>query len=270
MKNIFLNTINKSNDEDTSLEEKIRKIITSGVKGAFTARTVTGIGKLKERNGKFFDEVFEEFAEQLIKDLTEIEKIKNQDEFDKKHKELCDKFLEIFENKNYNNKNKIIIQFGKAQKVVNIFFKYLYCLYDGNKFDNVYKYCHMPLDSYILNWVRYVVCDDTEELKEIKKVINDNSWSNLDYEQYIRIQNIIQNFLKNQKEWPENPFFAEFYIWPEEQLFESLYGLSYSKYNLLFDNSDKDNIEKLNNAINSIINSKRIKCYIGSRNSKQK
>ena len=269
LKNIFLNIINKSSYDNLSKKDLIRKIITNGAKGAFTARTVTGIGKLGKKNGQTFDEVLEKFAEELIVHLKGIEKIKNQNEFDKKHKALCDLFLEKFENKDCNKKNKIILQFGKAQKVVNIFFKYLYCLYGGKKFNNVYEYCHMPLDSYILNWVRYVVCDEIEDSKEIKKVINDISWSNLDYEQYIEIQKIIRVFLEKQNEWPKIPFYAEFYIWPEEQLFESLYGLSYSKYNFLFDGKDKDNIVKLNDAINNIINSERIKCYVGSRNSKE-
>ena len=215
LKNIFLNIINKSSYDYHSLKELVHKIITNDVKGAFTARTVTGIGKLKERNGQTFDKVLKTFAEELIDRLEGIENIKSQDGFNKKHKELCNLFLKIFENKNCNKKNKIILQFSKAQKIVNIFFKYLYCLYDGKKYDKVYKYCHMPLDSYILNWVRYVVCDESEYSKKIKKVINDTSWSNIDYDQYDKIQKAIREYLKNQNEWPKIPFYAEFYIWPE-------------------------------------------------------
>ncbi len=68
-----------------------------------------------------------------------------------KHKEYCD--ILIGENK---------MSFGQAQKIVNMAFKYLYCLVElstdepNYSSDMLKKFsaCHMPLDGIMLEWLR--------------------------------------------------------------------------------------------------------------------
>lgn len=50
--------------------------------------------------------------------------------------------------------NEYGMSFGQAQKIVNMTFKYLYCLTDGNNdIRSRFDVCHMPLDSIMLEWL---------------------------------------------------------------------------------------------------------------------
>ena len=70
-----------------------------------------------------------------------------ESDFDKIHSDFCDFFLTEL--------NKIFAstpqEFGKAQKVINMAFKYLYCFDDATSYLPHFTYCHMPIDSYTLN-----------------------------------------------------------------------------------------------------------------------
>ncbi|MEE0707043.1 MAG: hypothetical protein UCH28_11770 [Adlercreutzia sp.] len=72
-------------------------------------------------------------------------------QFDKRHKALCRDFL--------NDYNKLLADhklpeqaYGKAQKIVNMTFKYLYCFDDACEHDAWFEYCHMPIDSTVAAW----------------------------------------------------------------------------------------------------------------------
>lgn len=79
---------------------------------------------------------------------------KSQKDFDVWHKKMCDEFLNVIGPKYQGG-----LKYGKAQKIVNMTFKNAYCLSnkENSKFtncDKYYEYCHMPLDSIILEWVK--------------------------------------------------------------------------------------------------------------------
>ena len=65
------------------------------------------------------------------------------------------------------------MSFGQAQKIINMAFKYLYCIAGGElkkRFDN----CHMPLDGIMLEWIHRNITDDNGN--KLKKA---EAWSKL-------------------------------------------------------------------------------------------
>ncbi len=107
--------------------------------------------------------------------------------------------------------------FGKAQKIVNMGFKYFYCLdqsrnnhkYDNNKRD-------IPLDKNILDFYYSY----RKKLKiENDKIIS--SWSKITKEDYIEVQDNLKKYIKNliskkhikDLKFEMSPIKAEFIIW---------------------------------------------------------
>lgn len=131
---------------------------------------------------------------------------KTQAEFDEWHNRTCNRFLV-----NYNTMLKSsgytqVAQYGKAQKIVNVAFKYLYLFCDivpGNP--GHFTFCHFAIDSYTLKWYNglpgYPKC-------------NARNWSDMTYGEYIEIQKNIRAYIS--KHIPDKtPFEAEFEIWSD-------------------------------------------------------
>lgn len=193
-----------------------------------------------------FDEIYES-----IHNYFKEEKVEDVD-FDSMHSELCEKVLEIL--RDYYNG----VEFGKAQKIINMTFKYLYCL-EGVK-EQHFKYCHMPLDSYTLEWIY-------RESKAQKKVIKKDSfltWSNLEKGEekseltergkytYYFMTNRIKELLKNENQVfikdgeLLTPLQAEFYIWPQMQLHmaaEEFYSVLEKSCSMLKDGNENKQTE---------------------------
>lgn len=123
-----------------------------------------------------------------------------ESDFDKIHLDFCDFFL--------TGLNKIFAstpqEFGKAQKVINMAFKYLYCFDNATSYLPYFTYCHMPIDSYTLNW-----CFDNFAKKLYKKSDIPN-WSTLKKSDYDTLCAGIRTKLKS-------PLIEEFDIWPKEK-----------------------------------------------------
>ena len=132
---------------------------------------------------------------------------KCQDDFDAWHKETCIKLKEI---------HKGFGRIGRAQKVINMAFKYLSCV--DNTYNHILPFCHMALDGYTLNWYKDIGGQWVE-------------WSKIDnYDEYFKIQMKIRNHLKNNNKYcitigdkttknfkiSNIPFEAEFVIWEGE------------------------------------------------------
>lgn len=100
----------------------------------------------------------------------------NDDDFEEEHKNICNGFL-----KEINSHSSIDKQnYGKAQKVVNIIFKFLVAY---GKWGNESQ-CHMPIDSFVLKWLYG------------RDTFNGVSWSNISYENYVKIQEAISEKIK--------------------------------------------------------------------------
>lgn len=141
-------------------------------------------------------------------------------DFDKWHDELC-------KNTTYG------MTYGIWQKFINMSFKYMYCIYlvtDGAEFRDfilIWDKCHMPLDSYILNWYKRKSTVKAE-LSSIKTI----TWNGLIRDDYLLIRDDIRNILGtpiNYKQYNGNPTVpttidlpttaldAEFIIWEGEK-----------------------------------------------------
>lgn len=91
----------------------------------------------------------------------------------KKYNEWCENLIE-----EYHKNVGVKITYGHAQKIINMAFKYLYCIYyKAEKLDeNKFTQCHMPLDSFSLEWFyRYYQKNDCRrEIKACNEEININ------------------------------------------------------------------------------------------------
>ena len=123
-------------------------------------------------------------------------------DFDDWHKKVCGEFLKLFSPvlDTYGYDGAASLKYGKAQKIVNMTFKYLFCFDDACNYAGKFDECHMPIDSYILKWY-----NDWHPNSKVTTV-----WSELDDMEYHDIQINIKNTLGSY-----NPFLAEFYIWAE-------------------------------------------------------
>lgn len=195
-------------------EELIKKCLDKAYI-VMTPRTIKGHGRLsneqKNENKYILIECFLNYFKSTFPT--------NESEFDSIHRKMCERFLNTL-NKNLKGNTLDEQKYGKAQKIVNVTFKYLYCALNS-KYDCYFKYCHMLLDSYTLRWV-FENCN-------INNVSNTIYWSNLTVEEYEEIQKKVREKFKNKcvvykKEdsnivnLPNSPFLGEFIIWSEEMI----------------------------------------------------
>ena len=169
--------------------------------------------KFPDDNKSFLDKIKEWF------DKTNID----QKAYDKWHNECCNKILQCFY-EYYDNG----VTYGKAQKIVNMTMKGIYCLGGAENYEDWFKHCHMALDSIILEWFKRDV-----------KPIGDEKWSNLDEVKYGEYLEKIRNYFATPNRILNtfdingfSPFQAEFYIWRDMQihaLTEALFSQEFGK-----------------------------------------
>lgn len=204
----------------------------------FTPRTEKRIGKDPFGAEEMLEELekSKSYSKKFLKFFEDSEK--DEEEFDNWHKDRCRDFFDVFKFK-YENFNENNNKYGKAQKVINMTFKYIYCLKGAEKKEKYFEFCHMPLDSITLEWFyrlgeKGVKINVEIEGKKIEEKIGRkfSSWSNLPKTSerdknekekikvasygYIDIQKTIRKYFKNNEKL--TPFKAEFIIWPQMQL----------------------------------------------------
>lgn len=129
-----------------------------------------------------------------------------QAEFDIWHDETCRSFLGAL-NEALQKNGSARQAYGKAQKTVNMTFKYLYCLRPEDVQRGWFRFCHMPLDSYTLNW--FYGKGNTREPNE--------TWSSLSAERYRAIENKISRNDCKTEYGGLAALEAEFIIWAKEK-----------------------------------------------------
>ena len=234
-----------------------------------TARTL----KRKTNNDKLYESLFPELRGHIIEwfdnGISCCKDNANEmlEDYNKWHKKTCGCVLE-FLNKHYDDRDEIDkkVKYGKAQKIVNMTMKGLYCMKGADKKEEHFKPLHIALDSFTLEWVyRYVFKyqnnkskyhneNDTPDQEKLKKM-NMLSWSKLPRERkdsfygyYEYVQWIHDYFYGKEtpcqyKDSSGNlltPFQAEFYIWKEMQIHmsaESLYSILNDEINSNIKNS---------------------------------
>ncbi len=159
---------------------------------------------------KSIDGVLGELASNIVK-VT-----KGEREFDQN--KLCDDFEMNFKNalQAINNKiqelfgkegTKIIIEkvkYGKAQKIVNMTFKYLMLFQNAGdeKYSSLFEKCHMPVDSFIVSY-----------MKKQKIIDADIVWSNLDKDEYNTLYTQIKRHCEENSNLTGKPLYDDFIIW---------------------------------------------------------
>ena len=178
-------------------------------------RTLTGIGNFQKEK--------EAVKCSIVKKLFDYfngPAPSRQEAFDERHKELCMLWCDQFKESSY----KDLGTYGKAQKIINMSFKYLFCCEDAEEHYAHFQYCHMPLDSFTLEWIKRFVKDEKKNALRVGKI---DSWSklqNADTEYYIetndkefypydRYVKWIRDYIHDRK-WSISPLELEFIIWP--------------------------------------------------------
>lgn len=110
---------------------------------------------------------------------------------------------------------------GQAQKLINMAFKYLYCCEDfRDKKKDHFNFCHMPLDSFTLNWTEHILQNSEgipEKLGSSAKRLSKVAWSSIsDQGGYEELMNEIRKFL-GQSAPSITILEAEFEIWEIEK-----------------------------------------------------
>lgn len=127
--------------------------------------------------------------------------IANQNDFDEWHNNTCVAYCEHMNKQGFPFK----MTYGRAQKVLNMTFKYLYCT-DIYKYkcqiESLAPYLHMTLDGYTLRWYKDIVIDYiNEKCSEKVKKSTISEWSKMDNENgtrtYFEIRDDIREYLKS-------------------------------------------------------------------------
>lgn len=137
--------------------------------------------------------------------------------FKESHIRLCNAWINSFEG------GSSLGTYGKAQKIVNMTFKYLYCCTNIDNFENHFKYCHMPLDSFTLEWCKRNIQEiDPNKIGSWSKMKDEKSDTykeskNIEkYSYHYYVARIRDYVAINKIEL--TPLQLEFIIWPKMQL----------------------------------------------------
>ena len=129
--------------------------------------------------------------------------ISNQTDFDKWHEDTCVDYCKHMNSQGFPFK----MTYGRAQKVLNMTFKYLYCTtaYKA-EVESIAPFLHMTLDGYTLRWYKEIVIDYINKncSEKVKKNMI-SEWSKMDNEEgrrkYIQIQIDIRKYLKDSQNY---------------------------------------------------------------------
>ena len=130
---------------------------------------------------------------------------KSEKEFNEWHSQTCNEFMDSFNALLKKSQYTRIMNYGKAQKIVNVAFKYFYMFCDSGEISVQYfEFCHFTIDKYTLRWYnKYNIGASYTK-----------SWSNMSEKEYFRIQSEI--FAHIRKTTSDiTPFLAEFEIWSD-------------------------------------------------------
>jgi|GEM_PF-1908964 len=102
-------------------------------------------------------------------------------------------------------KNNYLIEYGIGQKLVNMSLKYIcfleieykIVLFDNLDFAIISRDLDVPIDSYILNWIKYVSADCSDDTNILSRVQNWNSIT--EYDDYEELQSVIKSKLKESR-----------------------------------------------------------------------
>lgn len=165
-------------DWSISSKESIYNIVSTDAYKDMIPRHLKGIGKYKNEKKEIFSYITNQFVDYFS------QPVKNKEEFEEWHKNLC---VEVC--RRFSALPDIELKYGKAQKLINITFKHLYCFGDANKKEDYFKYCHIPIDNNIISWCK----------KNASITPPPTAWSNLSYSDYIKLEDSLYSWLNSEK-----------------------------------------------------------------------
>ena len=125
--------------------------------------------------------------------------------------------------------------------IINLYTYYYKNNKDNKDLKNKFQYCHFTLDSYTLKWLN--ACKIDGKPKCLKA---DTTWSNLNFDEYMEIQEYTINRIKNDFQ-DVMPIQAEFVVWKGVMLHDILKSWIKVKENY----PDKDALNKVIDLISS-------------------
>ena len=171
---------------------------------AMSPRTL-GRGKVKgaKISTKDRNHILSNLADKFVGYFSSL--VKSEKEFNEWHSQTCNEFMDSFNNLLKKSKYTRIMNYGKAQKIVNVAFKYLYMfLESAETYPQYFDFCHFTIDKHTLKWYnKYNVGAPYTK-----------SWSNMSEKEYFRIQNEIFTYIRKTTSGT-TPFLVEFEIWSE-------------------------------------------------------
>ncbi len=165
-------------DWNISSRESIYNIVSTAAYKDMTPRHLKGIGNYKSEKEEIFSYITDQFVDYFSKP------VKNKEGFEGWHNNLCEEICRRF-----SALPDIELKYGKAQKLINITFKHLYCFSDSNIKEDYFKYCHIPVDNNIISWCK----------KNTGITPPSIAWSNLSYSDYIRLEESLYSWLNSDK-----------------------------------------------------------------------
>ena len=96
-------------------------------------------------NKEYIRRIFEE--KEIVGNMKNYLRAGKIERFDEIHKKTCVNLIEKC-------KGRTNMTYGQAQKIINMAFKYLYCCEHDSAMEERFKACHMPLDSFSLEWFK--------------------------------------------------------------------------------------------------------------------
>ncbi len=209
IKKCIENFIENSTDFENcnSIKDAVDRAVDAAYSDA--KRTMKGIGDNKELKEKALNRISKGIQNYLEGDAAD-----NSDVFDEVHSGLCKEWIDVFKDK------PEMGMYGKAQKIVNMAFKYMYCYYYNNRkemgnWKDWFKYCHMPLDSYTLAFLPRDYSGET--------VINsETKWSTLDFQEYVKLCENARAYVKELFDENVSVLEAEFILWDCSIIYEEI------------------------------------------------
>ncbi len=185
-------------------------------------RACKGIGKFEGLKKQALEKIIHKLEDYLSPTF------ENKKSFDDYHKDLCKVWVDVFGGK------AELEDYGKAQKIINMTFKYLYTFsFVNNKIsdkDSLSRFndCHFTLDSYTLKWLykqkeegKKVGVLSKESLRSLKCLRADTKWSKLTDVEYMNIYKYAYEHIRNfYKDW--TPLQIEYIVWDGVNLWNSL------------------------------------------------
>lgn len=164
-------------DKSIASIDDISKIVSGPAYKDMTPRHLKGIGNYKSEK----EDIFNYITDQIVNYFSQP--AKGKEEFGIWHKELCEEICRRF-----SALPDIELNFGKAQKLVNITFKHLYCFADSDSKADHFKYCHIPVDGNVIDWAK----------KNAGITPPPTAWSNMSYSDYNTFEESLYSWLNSE------------------------------------------------------------------------